>query len=178
VALERNPQAMAHVGICSAALVRRLADRRPLPDTVIWRVDLPAPPGLQEVYRLVRCTRARFFGTASVEGVPVATVERIALEVALWWRHAGDLHNDGHWLRNVLQHADPELIAAGARHLGPTVTGRLGYLAQAFDATTIASALTPLPHAGSGWLGPRTSPVQRYDSTWGVYDRIGVAAST
>ena len=178
VALERNPRASAHVGIGSAAFVRRLADRRPLPDTVIWRADQPAPPGLRAVYRLVRCTPDRFFGTSSVDGVPVATVERIALEVALWWKYAGDLRNEEHWLRNVLQHADPQVVADGARRLGPAVTGRLGYLAQAFDASAIASALALLPHAGPAWLGPRTSPVKSYERRWGIYDTIGVAGSS
>jgi predicted transcriptional regulator of viral defense system len=178
VALERNPQARAHVGLGSAAFVRRLADRRPTPDTVVWVADQPVPPGLQEVYRVVRSTADRFFGTSLVDGVPVATVERIPLEAAMWWRYAGDLRNEEHWLGNVLQHADPELVAAGARQLGPTVTARLGYLAQAFDASTVASALAPLPHPGPIWLGPRTSPVKRYDSVWSVYDTIGAAATS
>ena len=178
VALERNPQARAHVGIGSAAFVRRLADRRPLPDTVIWLADQPAPPGLRAVYRLVRCTGARFFATAMVGGAPVATVERIALEVALWWKYAGDLRNREHWLRTVLQQADPQVVATGARQLGPTVTGRLGYLAEAFDAGAIASALAPLPHVGPTWLGLRTSPVKTYESRWGIYDTIGVAGNS
>jgi predicted transcriptional regulator of viral defense system len=130
------------------------------------------------VYRLVRCTPERFFGTSSVDRVPVATVERIALEVGLWWKYAGDLRNTEHWLRNVLQQADPRLVATGARQLGPTVSGRLGYLAQAFDARAIASALAPLPHAGPTWLGPRTSPVKNYERRWGIYDTIGVAGSS
>ena len=178
VALERNPQARAHVGIGSAAFVRRLADRRPLPDTVIWLADQPAPPGLRAVYRLVRCTPDRFFGTSLIGHVPVATVERIALEVALWWKYAGDLRNKDHWLSTVLRQADPRLVAAGARQLGPTVTSRLGYLAQVFDASAIAAALAPLPCAGPAWLGPRTSPVKSYESAWGIYDTIGVAAGS
>jgi hypothetical protein len=129
------------------------------------------------VYRLVRCTPDRFFGTSSVDGVPVATMERIALEVALWWKYAGDLRNEEHWLRNVLQHTDPHVVALGARQLGPTVTGRLGYLSQAFDASAIAAALAPLPHAGPTWLGPRTSPVIKYEPRWSIYDTIGVAGS-
>jgi hypothetical protein len=130
------------------------------------------------VYRIVRCTPDRFFGTSAVDRVPVATVERIALEVALWWKYAGDLRNEDHWLRTVLQQADPQLVAASARRLGPTVTARLGYLAQAFDASAIAAALAPLPHAGPTWLGSRTLPVKRYESGWGIYDTIGVAGSS
>lgn len=178
VALQRNPRAQAHVGLGSAAFVRRLADRRPTPDTIVWVADQPVPPGLREVYRVVRSTDDRFFGTSSVDGVLVATVERIALEVALWWKYAGDLRSAEHWLRNVLQRSDPGTVSAGARQLGPTVTGRLGYLAQALEASTIVSALAPLPHAGPIWLGPRSSPVKRYDRVWGVYDTIGVATSS
>lgn len=175
VALARNPQAQAHVGLGSAAFVRSLADRRPTPDTIVWRVDQPVPPGLRQVYRIVRSTQERFFGTTLVDDLPVATVERIALEAAMWWRCAGDLRNSDHWLRDVLQRVEPELVAAGARQLGPTVTGRLGYLAQEFDASAVTSALISLPHAGPIWLGPRAAPAKRYDRTWNVYDTIGVA---
>ena len=177
VALERNPRVRAHVGLGSAAFVRRLADRRPTPDAVIWRADQPVPPGLREVYRIVRCTANRFFGTSPIDEVPVAAVERIALEAAMWPRYAGDLRNAEHWLRNVLHRVDPEAVSASARQLGPAVTGRLGYLAQAFDASDVASALSPLPHAGPMWLGRRTASVKNYDSAWGVYDTIGVAAN-
>jgi predicted transcriptional regulator of viral defense system len=178
VALQRNPRAQAHVGLGSAAFVRRLADRRPIPDTIVWVADQPVPPGLRDVYRVVRSTADRFFGMSLVDSVPVATVERIALEVALWWKYAGDLRNKEHWLRNVLQHANPDTLSAGARQLGPTVTGRLGYLAKIFEANTIESALAPLPHTGPIWLGPRSSPVKLYDRVWGVYDTIGVATSS
>lgn len=178
VALERSPLANAHVGLGSAAFVRRLADRRPTPDTVIWRADQPAPPGLRKVYRVVRCTPDRFFGTSYVEGIPIATVERIALEVALWWKYAGDLRNAEHWLGDVLRRSEPDLLVTGAQQLGPTVVGRLGYLAQKFNAPAVASALSPLPHDGPIWIGSRTDPVKRYDGAWGVYDTFGVAAGS
>ena len=178
VALERNPQARAHVGLGSAAFVRSLADRRPTPDIVVWLADQPVPPGLRQVYRVVRSTANRFFGTSPVGELPVATTERIALEVATWPKYAGDLRNEEHWLRNVLQHVDPELISEGARQLGPAVTGRLGYLAQAYGASTVVSCLALIPHAGPNWLGPRSSPVKRYDSIWGVYDTIGVVGTS
>lgn len=175
VALERNHKARAHVGLGSAAFMLRLADRRPLPDTVIWRADQPLPPGLRDVYRLVRCEPKRFFGTALVKGVPVATAERIALEVALWWKYAGDLRNANHWLRNVFQHVEPDVLAAGAQCLGPTVAGRLGYLAQAFEAHAVIAKLAPLQRTGPLWLGPRTAITKVYNHTWRVYDTIGVA---
>ncbi len=94
-ALARHPDARAHVGLGSAAFLQRLADRRPVPDTVVWLADHPVPPGLLRPYRVVRCAPDRFFGSSSIDGLPVATPERIALEVALWPMYAGDLGGRG-----------------------------------------------------------------------------------
>jgi len=175
VALERDPLARAHVGLGSAAFARRLADRRPLPDTVVWADDRPAPKGLSSVYRVIRCTTHRFFGSSMIDSVSVATPERIAMEVAMWWRDAGDLRNPEHWISDVLSHIDIETLTVGARQLGPTVTARLGYIANAFGAHDVADSLVKLPLAGPVWIGPRFDNKKIYDSTWGVYDTLGVA---
>ena len=174
VALARHPEAWAHVGLGSAAFLRRLADRRPVPDTVVWLAEHRVPPGLLRAYRVVRCAPDRFFGSSLIDGLPVATPERIALEVALWPVYAGDLRNSEHWVREVLQRVDVDAVADGARRLGPTVTGRLGYLAETFDASAVAEALAHLPRTHPVWLGPRAEPPKHYDSRWGVYDTIGI----
>ena len=176
-ALERDPHARAHIGLGSAAFARRLADRRPLPDTIVWSAERPAPKGLRSVYRVIRCTGKRLFGSPLVNGTPVATAERIALEVAMWWRDAGDLRNPEHWVRAVLAQVDIAGLTLGARALGPTVTARLGYIAHAFGADDVANALAELPQAGPIWIGPRSNTRTNYNSTWGVYDNIGVAGT-
>lgn len=177
VALARHPDARAHVGLGSAAFLKRLADRRPIPDTVIWLAGHPVPPGLLRAYRVVRCAPDRFFGSSSIDGLPVATLERITLEVALWPAYAGDLRSPEHWLRDVLERVDVDDLTDGARRLGPTVTGRLGYLAEHFGAPAVAAGVAPLPRTHPVWLGPRAAAPKRYDSRWGVYDTIGVAGA-
>jgi predicted transcriptional regulator of viral defense system len=178
VALARNPAARAHVGLGSAAFLRHLSDRRPVPDTVVWLVEQPVPPGLLRAYRVVRCAPDRFFGSSLVDALPVATPERIALEVALWPGYAGDLRSPEHWMRDVLQHVNIDALADGARRLGPAVTGRLGYLAERFDVPAAAAAIAELPRTHPIWLGSRATPEARqYDSRWGVYDTIGVAGA-
>jgi predicted transcriptional regulator of viral defense system len=178
VALARKPAARAHVGLGSAAFLRHLADRRPVPDTVVWLVEEPVPPGLLRAYRVVRCAPDRFFGSSPVDGLPVATPERIALEVALWPGYAGDLRSPEHWMRDVLQQVDVDALVDGARRLGPAVTGRLGYLAERFDVAAAAAAIAELPRTHPIWLGSRTTQeARRYDNRWGVYDTIGVAGA-
>jgi len=178
VVLARNTAARAHVGLGSAAFLRHFADRRPVPDSVVWLADQPVPPGMLRPYRVVRCVADRFFGSSPIDGLPVATPERIALEAALWPGYAGDLRSPEHWIRNVLQHVDLDTLTEGARRLGPAVTGRLGYLAERFDVPAAAAAIAELPRTHPIWLGSRTTPESRqYDSRWGVYDTIGVAGA-
>ncbi len=55
---------------------RRSADRRPTPDTLVWRGDQPVPPGLREVYRAVRCTGDRFFATPAEQRHPELVIAR------------------------------------------------------------------------------------------------------
>ena len=175
VTLERNQEARAHVGLGSAAFIRRLADRRPLPDTVVWSSGPRVPPGLLRAYRVVRCESDRFFGSSLVDTVAVATAERMALEVAMWPGYAGDLRDPEHWIARVLDRVDLEVLADGARRLGPTVTARLGYLAERFRAPAVASAIEQLPRAHPVWLGSRAASPKHYESRWGVYDTVGVA---
>lgn len=175
VTLERNQEARAHVGLGSAAFIRRLTDRRPTPDTIVWSSGPRVPPGLLRAYRVVRCEINRFFGSSLVDALAVATLERIALEVALWPGYAGDLRSPEHWIANVLERSDVDVLADGARRLGPSVTGRLGYLADRFRAPAVASAMEELARAHPVWLGPRRASPKRYDGRWGVYDTVGVA---
>jgi predicted transcriptional regulator of viral defense system len=174
-ALARDPAARAHVGLGSAAFLRGLADRRPLPNTIVWQADREAPPGLLRVYRVIRCVPSRFFGTEPQDGLPVAGVERIAVEVALWPQYAGDLLNPDHWIAAVLGACDAHRLAALALRAGPAATGRLGHLASARGVrAAILDALRPLPRAHPAWLGPRRSGA-RYDHSWDVYDTLGIA---
>jgi predicted transcriptional regulator of viral defense system len=173
--LNRDPAARAHVGLGSAAFARGLADRRPMPNTVIWQASREVPPGLLRVYRVIRCSPSRFFGSEPLDGVPVASVERIAVETALWPQQSGDLLNPDHWLGPVLQTCDARRLAALAVLAGPAATGRLGYLAQGRGAPgSLLEALRALPRARPSWLGPRRSGVH-YDPSWNVYDGLGLA---
>lgn len=175
VTLEGNREARAHVGLGSGAFIRRLADRRPTPDTVVWRSGPRVPPGLLRAYRVVRCEPDRFFGSSLVDTLAVATPERMALEVALWPGYAGDLRDPEHWIARVLDRVDREVLADGALRLGPTVTARLGYLAERFRAPAVASAIEQLPRAHPVWLGSRAAGPKHYERRWGVYDTVGVA---
>ena len=173
-ALDRDPAARAHLGRGSAAFARGLADRRPLPNTVVWQASREVPPGLLRVYRVVRCVPSRFFGTEPLDGLPVASVERIAVEVALWPQYGGDLLNPDHWLGEVLRACDPERLASLASRAGPAATGRLGYLASARGAPEpVLDALRPLPRAHPAWLGSRRFGA-KYDHSWDVYDSLGL----
>jgi predicted transcriptional regulator of viral defense system len=172
VALERNPQAKAHIGLGSAAWLQHFADRRPLPDTVVWCSNAVVPEGLAANYRVVRCAPDRYFG-AEKNGVMVSIPERIALEVALWPKYAGDLRSSEHWLASVFEKVDVDVLAAGAEQLGPAVTGRLGYLAQQFNAERVYRELVDLPMASPVWLGDRAAEAKKYDDQWGCTTLLG-----
>jgi hypothetical protein len=175
IATERDPCTAAHVGLGSAAFLRSFADRRPLPDTVVWSLATRPADGLASLYRIIRVRPERFFGTELLNGLSVATPERIALETATWPTRAGDLRNLDHWLRAVLNSASIDSLIEGATRLGPTTTARLGYLAQRFGAEGVASAMSELPHAKPVWIGSRELGGKRFDARWGVYDNVGVA---
>jgi AbiEi antitoxin C-terminal domain len=175
MALGRAPGITAHVGLGSAALLRGFADRRNDPEVIVWSRTHRVPEGLETLYKVLRVKPERLFGTSLLDGTPVATTERIALEAAMWPQHAGDLRNPEHWLHAVFQAASVDELVASVGEAGPTATGRLGYLAERFGAASLARRLQNLPHVKPVWIGRRDANQRHFNKRWGVYDNVGVA---
>jgi len=172
-ALQRNPSLPIQVVLHSAAFMRGLADRFPVPDQVaVGRETISR--GLASVYNVIRTTPARLGGATLDDGIPVSTVERLPLEVVWWWSEAGDLRNPEHWVGEALRRSDQDRLTELAVAQGPTMVARCGYLAERFGAPEITKRLDGVPRRGPTWIGPRSKP-SSFNSRWKVYDSLGVA---
>ncbi len=172
-ALKRDPNLRVQVVLHSAAFMRGLADRFPVPDQIaVARETLTR--GLNSVYNVIRTKPARLGGATIEDGVPVSAVERLPLEVVWWWSEAGDLRNPEHWVGEALRKSDYQQLTELAVKQGPTMVARCGYLAERFGAVEITKRLQGLHRRGPTWIGSRSKP-SRFNSRWEVYDSIGVA---
>lgn len=172
-ALQRDPHLPAQVVLHSAAFMRGLADRFPVPDQIAVG-GKTITRGLASVYDVIRTTPARLGGATLEDGVPVSAVERLPLDVIWWWSKAGDLRNPEHWVGDALRKSDQVRLTELAVKEGPTVVARCGYLAERFEALEITKRLEALHRRGPTWIGPRSKPAT-FNSRWEVYDSIGVA---
>src|SRR3989454_9229869 len=87
-ALKRDPNLPVQVVLHSAAFMRGLADRFPIPDQVaVGRENISK--GLGSVYNVIRTKPARLGGAALDDGKPFAAVERRPLEGGWWGVEAG-----------------------------------------------------------------------------------------
>ncbi len=172
-AIRRDPNLPVQVVLHSAAFMRGLADRFPVPDQVaVGRETVTR--GLASVYNVIRTKPARLGGATLEDGVPVSTVERLPLEVVWWWDEAGDLRNPDHWVGAALRKSDQDRLTGLAVAEGPTMVARCGYLAERFGAVEITKRLEGLHRRGPTWIGPR-SKQSSFNSRWEVYDSVGVA---
>jgi hypothetical protein len=171
--LHRDPNFQVQVVLQSAAFLRGLADRFPVPDQVaVGRKTVSR--GLESVYKVIR-TKPERVGDATIEdGIPVSIVERLPLEVVWWWPESGDLRNPDHWVGQALRKSDPQRLTELVTKEGPTMVARCGYLAERFGVSEVSDRLAGLHRRGPTWLGTRSKEA-RFNSRWEVYDSIGVA---
>lgn len=172
-ALQRDSNFPIQVVLQSAAFLRGLADRFPVPDQVaVGRKTVSR--GLQSVYKVIRTKPERLGSTTIEDGIPVSTLEHLPLEVLWWWSEAGDLRNPEHWVGRALRESDHQRLTELVVNEGPTMVARCGYLAERFDAVEITKRLEGLHRRGPTWIGTRSKP-SRFNACWQVYDSIGVA---
>lgn len=171
--LYRNPKFRIQVVLQSAAFIRGLADRFPVPDQVAIGTKTVSR-GLESVYKVIRTKPERIGDAAIEDGIPVSTVERLPLEVVWWWRESGDLRNPDHWVGHALRKSDPQRLTELVTKEGPTMVARCGYLAEKFGVSEVAERLDALHRRGPTWIGTRSKAAQ-FNSRWDVYDSVGVA---
>jgi len=180
-ALARAPNAPPfQVVLASAAFLRGYAPMAPSTGYVLISKEAGVRPRrLQERFRVIRTDPARIFGgepIASGSRVPVSTASRLFIDAALFWRHAGDLRVRDHWLAAAAHDVDAALTARWARKLGRTSVVRVGFLAERFGPTQLATLL--LAHVERAALvsfGPQGKGT--WDPRWHVYDSLGIGLS-
>lgn len=172
--------APGQVVLSGAAFLRGVGDRAPdrfdvaVPRTKsIWR-------SLRSLYRFHSVVPERIFGAELVDGVPVSTLERLLLDVALWPDGIGvALRDRDHWLGRALAEADMSSVIEMLRRLdSPTATARAGYLAEAFGRGDLADAVAGISRSRVLVpLLPATAPTPsaRRDRRFNVMDPVGVA---
>lgn len=170
----KNPKLMPQIVLGSAAFLRGFSDRRPTADLIAVNADVSLPPGLRKTYRVIRTTPHRLFGASPIDGLPVATPARLVLEVALWWKHAGDVWSPDHWIRSAFDAADLDELHQGAQQLGGVVVARTGHIAHQLGIAAAEQVLNDLPRPQPVFFGPRPQSVAgvSFDSAWGVYDTL------
>lgn len=165
----------AQVGLSSAAFMRGLAARRPDPETVFVARDVRVPT-LERAYRLIHVLPKRLFGAEDLNGVPVSTVERLIIEAALWWKHAGDLRASDHWLAEAVKAVDETRLRSMLAPMGPTTSARVGYLVARFGRPELGNSLAPSNWSGVVRIGPPDPEKATFHARWRLYDSIGVAS--
>jgi predicted transcriptional regulator of viral defense system len=168
-----EPDLRFQLALGSAAFLRGYADTAPTQDYLL--VDKTSTPrrGLRHDFRVIRTDPRRLFGADALNGVPVSTASRLLIDVALFWRDAGDLRMRDHWVARAARDADPKLVRRWAAKLGPPVVARVGYIAESMG----------VPIAGLEPPGRRTDTAfgtrggAPFNARWRVYDAIGIGQS-
>jgi len=177
-ALAQAPNAPRfQVALGTAAFLRGYADTAPSLAYVLFDKNATVrPPRLRERFKVIRTNENRLFGAEpldSAKGVPVSTASRLFIEVALYWRHAGDLRSRDHWLAGAIRDVDVDLVATWAETLGTGTVARVGYLADRFGAELLRGKLAGgIKRRTEVSFGPPRHGV--YDARWHVYDAIGI----
>lgn len=180
-ALAQAPKAPPfQVALGSAAFLRGYAPTAPSIGYVLVSKEAGVRPrGLQERFRVIRTNPARIFGGEPIaEGsrVPVSTASRLYIDAALFWQHAGDLRVRDHWLSAAAHDVDAARTARWARKLGRTTVVRVGFLAERFGPTELATLLLArVERSALVSFGPQGKGA--WDPRWHVYDSIGIGLS-
>lgn len=173
-ATEKNSRIRAQVGLTSAAFLHGFAQRSPATDTIFLDRSV-RDRSLEKVYEVVHVLPDRLFGAEDRDGVAVSTPERLVIEAAVWWQHAGDLRDSDHWLRRASEAIDPVRLRALLKSQPPAVAARVGYLLERFGRSD-ADQIIRHKFRGPARIGPTTGRTKRFDAKWRVYDTIGVAS--
>lgn len=180
-ALAQAPNAPRfQIALGTAAFLRGYADTAPRVDHLLFDKHAGVrPPRLTQRFQVIRTDPARLFGAeplSSDKRVPVSTASRLFIDVALYWRHAGDLRLRDHWLLGAARDVDAELTTRWARQLGPSAVARVGYLAERFGAHEVAALLAASVKRNTlAAFGPPRKG--RYNARWHVYDSLGIGQS-
>ncbi|MFV2045647.1 MAG: type IV toxin-antitoxin system AbiEi family antitoxin [Anaerolineales bacterium] len=174
-ALRLQPKLKAHVGLASAAWIHGYRERVPARHTIVAaRVPKP-PPSLSSVYIIIKTNQGKVFGAEQKRGLPVATIERIFVEVA-WRPDLVEIRSDIEWLWRLGADLDAHAIPAYLGRLSiKSVWARAGYLAELIRQAELANLIEELMPKSKGpfYLGNATR-ADRYVSRWKLYDNLGL----
>lgn len=174
-AIRLQPELKAHIGLASAAWIHGYMERAPAKHTVV-AASVPKPlPSLSRVYIVIKTSLSKVFGAEQKRGLPVATIERIFVEVA-WRPDLAEIRSNIKWLWRLGANLDAQKIPD---HLGrlsiKSAWSRAGYLAELINQSELANLIEDsMPRSkGPFYLGSATR-ADKYFSRWKLYDNLGL----
>jgi predicted transcriptional regulator of viral defense system len=177
--LKRKPDARLQIVLDAAAFLRGINDRPPARYDVLVAREQSISASLHRTYRIHRVVPERLSGAEPLSGLPVSTVDRLLVDVALWPQVPGAaLRHGDHWLSRALAQAASAQVVGLLRELdSPAASARAGYLAERFGRPDIADAIATLRRSPVlvQLIPGRDGPEVHRDRRFNVVDTIGAA---
>lgn len=174
-ALRIHADLKVQIGLSSAAWLRGLKARAPSRHIVFAARKPKPPPSLSKVYTLVKTDENRLFGVEQLQGLPVATIERLFVE-AVWRPDLLNLRSNVGWLSKIMVDTNPIVVIEYLERLSiKSVWSRAGYLAEIVGYSELEDLILTRcsSFAGPYYLGD-SSRKDHYVSRWSLYDNIGL----
>jgi predicted transcriptional regulator of viral defense system len=172
-ALKLNPDLRTHVGFSSAAWLRGYKSRAPDRQIIVGSRQPKPPPSLSKVYTVVKTHSKRLFGSEELRNLPVATTERIFVEV-VWRPDLMDLRSDFRWISKLISDSDPSVVIKFLERLSiQSAWFRAGYLTDLLTHPELRDMIQSRKPSSTGpfYFGS-SSRTEHYVSEWNLYDNL------
>lgn len=174
-ALRIQPELKAHVGLISAAWFHGYRERAPNRHTVVMARAPKPPPSLSKAYLIVKTNRNRVFGAEQKRGLPVATIERVFVEI-VWRPDLVDIQSDIGWLSKLVFDLDPRVAIGYLEKLSiNSVWARAGYLAELIGRSEFSDLISERrPKSKGPFYWGKATRTDHYVSKWRLYDNLAL----
>ena len=169
-AIRLQPGLKAHVGFASAAWILGYLERAPSKQTIVAATVPKPPPSLSRVYIVIKTSSKKVFGAEQKRGLPVASPERIFVEIA-WRPDLVEIRTDLEWIRRLAANLDGRVVPDHLERLSmKSAWARAGYLAELVHDSDLANLIEksmPILR-GPYYLGSHKEANQFF-SRWQLY---------